>query len=399
MSITMYTKKECGLCDKAKRVASQHGITIDHIVCAQNLYDVVKMFGDYDNITSFPVFHIEGSYSLLNYDDFFERYGEPILLPNPNRHVLFPIKYADMWDMYERAVASFWTVSEIDFSKDESDFECMSDNERSFIKRILAFFAGADGIVNENIDCNFSDEVQVPEARAFYSYQQFNETIHSHNYSLMIDRYVQSSDERNILLQGIHTISCVGKKAEWAMKWMNTNNCPSFAKRLVAFACVEGIMFSGSFCAIFWLKKRGLMPGLSFSNELISRDEGMHQDFAVLLFKHLRNRPSQSEINSIVQEAVEFEKEFIVDSIPCRMVGMNDKLMCTYIEFVADRLLLQLGYDSIWKSKNPFDFMETICLGGKTNFFERRVGEYAKAGVLTSRMDDSSNYFGTDEDF
>jgi ribonucleotide reductase beta subunit family protein with ferritin-like domain/glutaredoxin len=395
----MYTKKECGLCDKAKRVASQHGITIDHIVCAQNLYDVVKMFGDYDNITSFPVFHIEGSYSLLNYDDFFERYGEPILLPNPNRHVLFPIKYADMWDMYERAVASFWTVSEIDFSKDESDFECMSDNERSFIKRILAFFAGADGIVNENIDCNFSDEVQVPEARAFYSYQQFNETIHSHNYSLMIDRYVQSSDERNILLQGIHTISCVGKKAEWAMKWMNTNNCPSFAKRLVAFACVEGIMFSGSFCAIFWLKKRGLMPGLSFSNELISRDEGMHQDFAVLLFKHLRNRPSQSEINSIVQEAVEFEKEFIVDSIPCRMVGMNDKLMCTYIEFVADRLLLQLGYDSIWKSKNPFDFMETICLGGKTNFFERRVGEYAKAGVLTSRMDDSSNYFGTDEDF
>lgn len=397
MSITMYTKKGCGLCDKAKRVASQHGIEIDHIVCAKSLYDVVKMF-DEDNITSFPVFYVEGSFGLLNYDEFFERYGEPVLLPNPNRHVLFPIKYADMWDMYERAVASFWTVSEIDFSKDESDFESMTDNERSFIKRILAFFAGADGIVNENIDCNFSDEVQVPEARAFYSYQQFNETIHSHNYSLMIDRYVQSSEERSMLLQGIHTISCVGKKAEWAMKWMNTKNCPSFAKRLVAFACVEGIMFSGSFCAIFWLKKRGLMPGLSFSNELISRDEGMHQDFAVLLFKHLRNRPPQSEINSIIQEAVEFEKEFIIDSIPCRMVGMNDKLMCTYIEFVADRLLLQLGYDPIWNAKNPFDFMETICLGGKTNFFERRVGEYAKAGVL-SKMDDSSNYFGTDEDF
>lgn len=202
-----------------------------------------------------------------------------------------------------------------------------------------------------------------------------------------------------MLLQGIHTIPSVGKKAEWAMKWMNKTRCPSFAKRLVAFACVEGIMFSGSFCAIYWLKKRGLMPGLSFSNELISRDEGMHQDFAVLLFKYLKNRPTQADINDIVKEAVAFEKEFIVDSIPCRMVGMNDQLMSTYIEFVADRLLLQLGYDPIWNSKNPFDFMETISLGGKTNFFERRVGEYAKAGMLMSKMDDSSNYFGTDDDF
>lgn len=400
-TVTMYTKNECALCDKAKSIAKTHGIQIHNIVNARSLYDVVKMFDDNDNITSFPVFYVEsnGHGQVFNSDEFFERYGEPILIPNPNRHVLFPIKYADMWDMYEKAVASFWTVSEIDFSKDESDFESMTDNERSFIKRILAFFAGADGIVNENIDCNFSEEVQIPEARAFYSYQQFNETIHSHNYSLMIDRYVQSAEERSMLLQGIHTIPCVGKKAEWAMKWMNTKNCPSFAKRLVAFACVEGIMFSGSFCAIFWLKKRGLMPGLSFSNELISRDEGMHQDFAVMLFKYLKNRPSQSEINSIVEEAVSFEKDFITNSIPCRMVGMNDKLMCTYIEFVADRLLLQLGYDPIWNSKNPFDFMETISLGGKTNFFERRVGEYAKAGVLTSRLDDSSNYFGTDEDF
>ena len=400
-NVTMYTKNECGLCDKAKCVAKTHGITIHNIVNARSLYDVVKMFDTNDNITSFPVFYVEsdGHGRVFNYDEFFERYGEPLLLPNPNRHVLFPIKYADMWDMYERAVASFWTVSEIDFSKDESDFHSMTENERSFIKRILAFFAGADGIVNENIDCNFSEEIQIPEARAFYSYQQFNETIHSHNYSLMIDRYVQSAQERNMLLQGIHTIPCVGKKAEWAMKWMSTKHCPSFAKRLVAFACVEGIMFSGSFCAIFWLKKRGLMPGLSFSNELISRDEGMHQDFAVMLFKYLKNRPSQCDINAIVEEAVSFEKEFITNSIPCRMVGMNDKLMCTYIEFVADRLLLQLGYDPIWDSKNPFDFMETISLGGKTNFFERRVGEYAKAGVMNSRMDDSSNYFGTDDDF
>ena len=400
-TVTMYTKNECALCDKAKRDAETQGVRIHKIVKAMSLYDVVKMFDNSDSVTSFPVFYVEsdGHGRVFNHDDFFERYGEPILLPNPNRHVLFPIKYANMWDMYERAVASFWTVSEIDFSKDEADFESMTENERSFIKRILAFFAGADGIVNENIDCNFSEEVQIPEARAFYSYQQFNETIHSHNYSLMIDRYVQSAHERNMLLQGIHTIPCVGKKAEWAMKWMNTKNCPSFAKRLVAFSCVEGIMFSGSFCAIFWLKKRGLMPGLSFSNELISRDEGMHQDFAVMLFKYLKNRPSQSDINEIVEEAVSFEKEFITNSIPCRMVGMNDKLMSTYIEFVADRLLLQLGHDPIWHSKNPFDFMETISLGGKTNFFERRVGEYAKAGVLTSRLDDSSNYFGTDEEF
>lgn len=400
--ITMYTKNDCMLCENAKKNAKIHGIFIDNIVYSRSLYEVIKMFDDNDTITSFPVFHVStpGQRSqVYNYEDFFERYGESVLLPNPNRHVLFPIKYADMWDMYEKAVASFWTVSEIDFSKDESDFASMTENERMFIKRILAFFAGADGIVNENIDTNFNEEVQVPEARAFYSYQQFNETIHSHNYSLMIDRYVQSKQERTMLLQGIHTIPSVGKKAEWAMKWMNKEKCPSFAKRLVAFACVEGIMFSGSFCAIFWLKKRGLMPGLSFSNELISRDEGMHQEFAVMLFKYLKNRPTQEEINEIVREAVAYEKEFIVDSIPCRMVGMNDELMSTYIEFVADRLLLQLGYDPVWNAKNPFDFMETISLGGKTNFFERRVGEYAKAGVLTSKMDDSSNYFGIDEEF
>jgi len=403
--VTMYTKSDCVLCEHAKKNAHIQGIHIDQIVYARSLYEVIKTLDNTnDTISSFPVFYVEpidhsSPGHVYSYDDFFERYGEPLLIPNPNRHVLFPIQYADMWDMYEKAVASFWTVAEIDFSKDEADFTSMTENEQTFIKRILAFFAGADGIVNENIDTNFSEEVQIPEARAFYSYQQFNETIHSHNYSLMIDRYVPSKQERTMLLQGIHTIPSVGKKAEWAMKWMKKTECPSFAKRLIAFACVEGIMFSGSFCAIFWLKKRGLMPGLSFSNELISRDEGMHQDFAVLLFKYLKNRPTQAEVTAIVEEAVAFEKEFIVDSIPCRMVGMNDQLMSTYIEFVADRLLLQLGYDPIWGSKNPFDFMETISLGGKTNFFERRVGEYAKAGVLTSKIDDSSNYFGTDEDF
>ena len=215
----------------------------------------------------------------------------------------------------------------------------------------------------------------------------------------MIDRYVSSPQERSKLLRGIHTIPAVGKKADWALRWINKRNCESFAKRLIAFACVEGIMFSGSFCAIFWLKKRGLMPGLSFSNELISRDEGMHQEFAVLLFRYLRHRPSQSEVEEIVKDSVMYEKEFINESIPCRLVGMNDFLMAQYIEYVADRLMLQLGYNPIWGSKNPFDFMETISLSGKTNFFERRVGEYAKAGVMNSGLDDSSKYFGTDEDF
>ena len=396
--LTVYTKSNCKLCDDAKQIADTHGIVIDHTHKMKSVYDVLKLHNQLDNdsIQSFPIF-FDGS-DLFDYVEFIQRYGEPILIENPNRHVIFPILYPDLWDMYERSMASFWTVNEIDFSKDESDFEnILTDNEKGFVKNILAFFAGADGIVNENLARNFSDEVQIPEARAFYSYQQFNETVHSHNYSLMIDRYIKSSDEKNKLLQGVHTIPAVGKKAEWATKWVDKTKCPSFAKRLIAFACVEGIMFSGSFCAIFWLKKRGLMPGLSFSNELISRDEGTHQDFAVKLFTHLRNRPTQTEVEAIVKEAVQNEKEFITDSIPCRLVGMNDLLMSQYIEYVADRLMIQLGYNAIWNSRNPFDFMENISLSGKTNFFERRVGEYAKAGVLHS--DESSNCFAIDEEF
>jgi ribonucleoside-diphosphate reductase beta chain len=396
-ALTMYSKDNCPRCVVAEGLLQKHNLHVQvHIVKKTNLYGLLKEIGaqEEDDVVSFPIFY-DGSRAYST-ETFLEKYGEPVLMENPDRFVIFPIRYADLWEMYERLVASFWTVNEINFAQDEADFATMSENERGFIKNILAFFAASDGIVNENLARNFSDEVQIPEAKSFYSLQQFNETIHSHTYSLMIDRYVPNLDEKMRLLRGAHTIPSVKKKAEWAMKWINRENCPEFAKRLVAFACVEGIMFSGSFCAIFWLKKRGLMHGLSFSNELISRDEGMHQDFAVILFKYLKNKPSQEVVGAIVAEAVLNEKEFIIESIPCRMVGMNDVLMGEYIEYVADRLLLQLGYSTLYGTKNPFDFMEHISLSGKTNFFERRVGEYAKAGVLTT---DNLNTFGIDEDF
>lgn len=398
MGLTIFTKDQCVACDVAKELIELHNLEVQ-VLQRNSLYQVMKETGhteDDDIVSSFPVFY-DGK-DVYDTDRFFEKYGEYLLNANPDRYVVFPIQYPDMWDMYEKALASFWTVNEINFSQDEADFhEKLNDNERKFIKNILAFFAASDGIVNENLARNFSDEIQLPEARAFYSYQQFNETIHGHTYSLMIDRYVISPEEKASLLRAIHTIPSIRKKANWALKWINRANCPTFAKRLIAFACVEGIMFSGAFCAIFWLKKRGLMHGLSFSNELISRDEGTHQDFAVLMFKHLRNKPSQQAVVDIVSEAVAHEKEFIVESIPCRLVGMNDQLMGEYIEYVADRLMLQLGYSPIYGTKNPFDFMEHISLTGKTNFFERRVGEYTKTGVLT--MDADNNSFGTDADF
>lgn len=400
MTLTIFTKDACVACDVAKDLLKLHNLEDNvNVEKRQGLYQVMKETGhteDDNLITSFPIFY-DGK-NIYDTAGFFEKYGEYLLNPNPDRYVVFPIQYPDMWDLYEKALASFWTVNEINFSQDDADFhEKLNDNERKFIKNILAFFAASDGIVNENLARNFSDEIQLPEARAFYSYQQFNETIHGHTYSLMIDRYVSSPEEKSRLLRAIHTIPSIRKKANWALKWINRTNCPTFAKRLIAFACVEGIMFSGSFCAIFWLKKRGLMHGLSFSNELISRDEGTHQDFAVLMFKHLRHKPTQEQVVEIVREAVTHEKEFITESIPCRLVGMNDQLMGEYIEYVADRLMLQLGYSPIYGTKNPFDFMEHISLTGKTNFFERRVGEYTKTGVLT--IDADNNIFGTDADF
>jgi len=311
------------------------------------------------------------------------------------RYVLYPIKYDQIWQQYKNAFATFWTPEEIDLSKDMNDWNSLNDNERMFIKNILAFFAGSDGIVIENLGKRFMNEINIPEIISFYSYQLFIENIHSETYGLLIDTYIKDETEKSFLFNAIKTIPCVTKKANWAMKWIDDKE-NNFAVRLIAFAIVEGIFFSGSFCAIYWLKKRGLMPGLTFSNELISRDEGMHTDFAVLLYSMIENKLSQSKINSIIMEAVDIEKEFITVSLPCRLIGMNHELMITYIEYVADRLLVQLGYDKLFNSKNPFDFMELISLQGKTNFFERRVGEYSKSRVGKSVLENS---FDITDDF
>lgn len=304
---------------------------------------------------------------------------EPLLMENPGRFVLFPVRFHDIWQMYKKAEASFWTVEEVDLSRDVAHWEKLNDDERFFIGRVLAFFAASDGIVNENLVSRFSREVQVPEARCFYGFQIMIENVHSEMYSLLIDTYIKDSAERDFLFSAIDTVPCVRKKAEWALKWIGSGK--SFGDRLVAFAAVEGIFFSGSFAAIFWLKKRGLMPGLTFSNELISRDEGLHTDFACLLFGHLRNKPTPDTIKAIVTEAVGIEQEFLTEALPVNLIGMNCTMMCRYIEFVADRLLVALGVDKCFRVENPFDFMDLISLQGKTNFFEKRVGEYQKAGV------------------
>ncbi|KAL2048247.1 hypothetical protein N7G274_000158 [Stereocaulon virgatum] len=313
-----------------------------------------------------------------------EEADEPLLQENPHRFVLFPIKYHEVWQMYKKAEASFWTAEEIDLSKDLNDWNNrLNDDERYFVSHVLAFFAASDGIVNENLVERFSGEVQIPEARCFYGFQIMMENIHSETYSLLIDTYIKEQKQRTYLFDAIDTIPCIRKKADWALKWIADKNS-TFAQRLVAFAAVEGIFFSGSFASIFWLKKRGLMPGLTFSNELISRDEGMHTDFACLLFSHLNNRPSKQAVQDVITEAVTIEQEFLTEALPCALLGMNAALMKQYIEFVADRLLLTLGNEKYYKATNPFDFMESISLAGKTNFFEKRVGDYQKAGVMAS---------------
>ena len=305
------------------------------------------------------------------------RISDPILAPSLSRFTTFPIRYNDLWALYKKAIGSFWTVEEIDLAGDLKDWERLNDSERHFIKMVLAFFAASDGIVMENIDLNFSKDVQIAEARSFYAYQGFNESIHSETYSLMIDKLVRDPEEKAGLFKAIETSPAVKRKAEWALRWIG-GEAP-FAQRLVAFACVEGIFFSGSFCSIFWLKKRGLMPGLSFSNELISRDEGLHQEFAVTLYSHLKEKLDENTIFRIVIEALEIEKEFITQALPCKLIGMDAADMNEYIKFVADRLLKQLGctQHSI-TARNPFDWMENISLEGKTNFFEKRVGDYSK---------------------
>ena len=300
----------------------------------------------------------------------------PLLTENENRYVMFPIVDADIWKMYKKQMDCFWRAEEIDLSKDIKHWTTLTDNEQHFIKHILAFFAASDGIVLENLGQRFMNEVQLAEARAAYGFQIMMENIHSETYSLLIDTLVKKETEKTKLFEAINNFPCIKKKADWAIKWINDKRS-SFATRLIAFACVEGIFFSGAFCSIYWLKKRGLMPGLTFSNELISRDEGMHTDFAVLLFSKLNTKPKRAKILEIFKDAVEIEKEFICEALPCRLIGMNSALMSQYIEFVADRLLVQLGYNKHYKSENPFDFMEMISLEGKTNFFEKRVGDYS----------------------
>ena len=301
---------------------------------------------------------------------------EPLLIENPNRYVMFPIEDQDIWKMYKKQVDCFWRPEEIDFSKDMPDWVKLTKDEKHFIKMVLAFFASSDGIVLENLIGRFTNEVQLPEARAFYSFQAAMENIHSETYSLLIDTYVKDSKEKTKLFNAMENFPCVKKKADWAIKWINDKKS-SFAMRLVAFAAVEAIFFSGSFASIYWLKKRGLMPGLTFSNELISRDEGMHTDFAVLLYSKLLKKASKRKVYELIDEAVKIEKEFICEALPCRLIGMNAESMSIYIEFIADRLLLQLGLEKKYNSRNPFDFMELISIDGKTNFFEKRVSDYS----------------------
>ena len=318
---------------------------------------------------------------------------EKILTENKNRFVLFPIEHHDIWDYYKKAESVFWTAEEIDLSSDLIDWERLNDGEKHFVKNVLAFFAASDGIVNENLAENFVSEVQYTEAKFFYGFQIMMENIHSETYSLLIDTYIKDKEEQNYLFNAIDTIPAVQKKAQWALKWIGSE---SFVERLIAFAAVEGIFFSGSFCSIFWLKKRGLMPGLSFSNELISRDEGLHCDFAVHLYNnHIENKLTKDRIMEIIGSALEIEKEFITESLPVDLIGMNKDLMKQYLEYVADRLLVDLGVGKVYNSENPFDFIQNIAMENKTNFFEKRVSDYSKAAVGVNE----GKSFSTDEDF
>jgi len=324
--------------------------------------------------------------------------SDPLLKENPRRFVMFPIQYQEVWEMYKKHEASFWTAEEIDLSQDNKDWDKLADGERHFIKHVLAFFAASDGIVNENLAGQFATEVQIPEARCFYGFQMAMENIHSETYSLLIEQYIRDPVEKEQVFDAMHTMPAVQEKANWALQWMNREN--SFAERLIAFAAVEGVLFSGSFCAIYWLKKRGLMPGLTFSNELISRDEGLHAEFACLLYRMLENRLPEDVVHDIIRGAVNAERSFICEALSCDLIGMNSELMTRYIEFVADRLLTALGHTKLFGSKNPFDWMDLISLQGKTNFFEKRVGEYQKAGVMTSSVgQDEGRGFALDIDF
>ena len=368
------SKDGCKMCEDAKNLLDNNDISYEILKVDRD--ELNRLCGR--NVPSYPQILRNNKHfgDIFDLEDYIDNEYEPILAENKNRFTVFPLKHHNLWELYKKVQMSNWTAEEIDLSSDLSDWKKLSENEKHFIKYVLAFFASSDGIVYENLNLNFSKEIQLPEVRSFYAYQEHNEMVHGETYSLLIDKYITDPEEKDKIFRAIETIPCIQKKAEWAMNFFS-EKIP-FAERLVAFACVEGIFFSGSFCSIFWLKKRGLMPGLSFSNELISRDEAMHQEFAVELFRMLKHKPTQNKIESIVKNAVECEREFIIEAIPCKLIGMDSTKMSQYIEYVADRLMKQLGYKPIWNSENPFDFMENISLDGKTNFFEKRVGEYSK---------------------
>lgn len=347
------------------------------------LADVLSPLTDYESSDSSPqVSRSNSCEHLAPIDDKWRT--EPILQPNPKRFVLFPIADEQIWTMYKKAVASFWTVEEVDLGSDMVDWEKLNKDERHYISTVLAFFAASDGIVNENLVQRFMNEVQLPEARCFYGFQIAIENIHSEMYSLMIDTFIKDEKQKDHLLNAIDTVPAVTKKAEWALRWISNG---TFPERLIAFAAVEGIFFSGSFCSIFWLKKRGLMPGLTFSNEMISRDEGLHRDFACLMYSKLELQLEEEVVHELISDAVSYEKEFVAEALPVNLIGINCDTMCEYIEFVADHLLSSLGHSKLYNTANPFDWMEMISLEGKTNFFEKRVGEYQKAGVMSKEED------------
>ena len=387
MGIEILSKDGCTYCEHAVNLCKDYNLEYTKTMVDKT--ELKTRCGT--QASTYPQILVNGILvgDFFEFQEFLEE-SEPMLLPTLSRFTVFPIKHENLWSLYKKAQMSNWTAEEIDFSKDMDDWNGLSDNEKHFIKYILAFFAGSDGIVFENINNNFADEIQLTEARSFYAYQAHNEMVHGETYSKLIDKYIKSSTEKNQLFEAIQTIPCIERKAKWAMKWFDKKR--PFAERLLAFACVEGIFFSGSFCAIYWLKKRGLLPGLCFSNELISRDEGMHQEFAVELFNMLKSKPSGEIIEEIIRDAVTIEKEFITDALPCSHIGMNSSKMSEYIEYVADRLSKQVGHDKIWNTKNPFDFMENISLDGKTNFFEKRVGDYGK-------MDEDTTSIEFDEEF
>ena len=387
MGVEILSKEGCQYCDMAVDLCKEYKLENKKNMVDKN--ELKRRCGDRASVYPQIFLNDELIGTYFEFQDYLEN-AEPMLLPTLDRFTVFPIEHENLWTMYKKAQMSNWTAEEIDFSKDMDDWVSLSENEQHFIKYILAFFAGSDGIVFENLNNNFASEVQYTEARSFYAYQEHNEMVHGETYSKLIDKYIKNPSEKKQLFEAIQSIPCIENKAKWAMKWFSRER--SFGERLLAFDCVEGIFFSGSFCAIFWLKKRGLLPGLCFSNELISRDEGLHLEFAIELFKMLKHKLSKVVVEEIVRDAVSIEKEFITDALPCSLIGMNSDKMSEYIEYVADRLLKQSGHDKIWGTKNPFDFMENISLDGKTNFFEKRVGDYGK-------LDEDSTSIEFNEDF